>query len=227
MEISVSTVHRLTEDVTECVRDCFPIARSVVEAAINVGYIAAGGLKVAEEARQHSVRRSVLDLNRCLDIGIMSFRQRARSLDQPDSVPGLRQALRQIEEKRDSKPRNWTSLSAPKRIEAILDRFGVQIAGHLGNAYFFVYQDASEVVHGTVYGCFLSLGQTLVDQELALHDKVFTILLACSIALNRSVASIGLAHDFQEIVETADTFDMLLMDIPAFAEAFSRYTLER
>lgn len=228
METSASTLFRLTDDISDCVRDCFPIARSVVETAINVGYIAAGSRTVAEEARQHSVHRCVFDLDRHLDIGTLKFRHRSRCLDQPETVSGLREALVQMETDLVKKPYNWTSLSAPKRIEFILDHLGERIAVPLGYAYFGIYQDASEVVHGTIYGCFLSAGETMVvDQDVALHDKAFNILFACSQALNRAVASIGMAHEIEEIVERADAFDLLLLKIPVFAEEFSRYASKK
>lgn len=222
IETSASTVFRLTDNISDCVRDCFPIARSVVEAAINVGYIAAGGKTVAEEARQHSVHRCVLALDRRFDIGALSLRHRSRSLDQPETVPGLREVLAQMETEGDRKAYNWTPLSAPKRVEFILDRLGGRIALPLGLAYFGIYQDASEIVHGTIYGCFFSAGETIVDQEVALHDLAFTILFSCSQALNRAVASVGVAHKIDEIVERADSFDLLLLKIPVFAEAFFR-----
>lgn len=218
IEISSSTLVKLTEKIGGQVRDCLPISRSIVESAINLAYIAAAGPEIAEEARQHSIRRSVRDLERHLKIGHLQFHDRASSLDRKGGGPAQEMALRILAEEKLKKPQNWTRLSVPERISVILNRFGEQIGTPLARAYFSVYSDASEVVHGTVYGCFLSFGETKSDPATSLHDCAFVVLFGSATALNSAIAAIGSAHDVSELVKKANEYDLLLARIPVFAE---------
>jgi hypothetical protein len=124
MEISASSMLRLTEPVDDHVRDCFPIARSIIEIGVNLAYIAAMGEKAAEQARGHSLWRSVTDLERRREFGALKLHHRARSLDELDDIPGMRDAVEWIAHQGPDVPRrrDWTDLPVPQRIAVVLEK---------------------------------------------------------------------------------------------------------
>jgi hypothetical protein len=218
MEISTSSVLRLTEPVDDHVRDCFPIARSIIEIGVNLAYIAAMGEKAAEQARRHSLWRSVTDLERRREFGALKLHHRARSLGELDDIPGMRDAVEWIAHQGPDVPRrrDWTDLSVPQRIAVVLEKLGV--GTELAGAYFHLYGDASEIVHGSVYGCFLSPGGLIRDQEVARHDQAFALLLWCGMVINNAIVAIGTAHGLDQVLEAANSYHLALGDHPAFKQ---------
>jgi Family of unknown function (DUF5677) len=218
MEISGSSMLRLTEPVGDHVRDCFPIARSIIEIGVNLAYIAAMGEKAAEQARRHSLWRSVTDLERRREFGALKLHHRARSLDELDDIPGMRDVVDWIARQGSDVPRRreWTALSVPQRIAVVLEKLGAGTA--LADAYFHLYGDASEIVHGSVYGCFLSPGGTIRDQEIARHDQAFALLLSCGMVINDAVVAIGTAHELDQVLEAAKSYHLALADELAFKQ---------
>jgi hypothetical protein len=218
MEISGSSMLRLTEPIDDHVRDCFPIARSIIEIGVNLAYIAAMGEETAEQARRHSLWRSVTDLERRREFGTLKLHHRARSLDELDNIPGMRDAVDWIARQGPDVPRRleWTALSVPQRIAVVLEKLGVGTV--LAHAYFHHYGDASEVVHGSVYGCFLSPEGTIRDQEVARHDQAFALLLSCGMVINEAVVAIGTAHELDQVLDAAESYHLALADHPAFKQ---------
>lgn len=67
-------------------------------------------------------------------------------------------------------PLNWTDLSVSQRIIAVESKFGKRVSIGLNAAYTVVYQDASEMIHGSYLGALKSLGrepfkETAIDIE--------------------------------------------------------------
>jgi uncharacterized protein DUF5677 len=222
LEVSISSLLRLTSKTDEHVRDCFSISRSIVETSINAAFIAAGGKSAAEEARKHSLRRSYQDLEHRLDIGSIALGHRSKALDDPDRLEDMRRTLEKMNVDLTTQRREWTHLSAPKRLEVVLEKLGDHVANLLAYSYFMIYREASEVLHGSIYGCFLSHGGTMVDQDLALHDTTVKVLFASGISFNRAISAIGKAHNLPDVYQAAEHYDLLLTRVSVFGNELAR-----
>jgi hypothetical protein len=208
LEISASSLLRLTEPIDDHVRDCFSISRSILETAVNLTYIAAMGDEFAERAPLHSLQRSVQDLERGLTIGGLEFHHRARALDNPDEVPGLRSEIERLAraETERSMSQRWTLLSVPQRITAVIEQFDMKVGGTLAHAYFYIYANASEILHGSVYGCLLSPEGTIRERDVARHDHAITLLLASGMVINEAITAIGTVHRLGDVMEVAKVY---------------------
>lgn len=149
--VSLRSVLRLTEMRDMSIRDCFGIARSAVETAVNASFIAVSGREMAEKAIRHMRQKRWRDLNREGRIGESRVRVSRDIGSSAEQFEGLPEALAEYTSKRGDEVRDWTSENLEKRIAAISDRHS-RGGLCLGTAVFAVYRPASELLHGTYYG---------------------------------------------------------------------------
>ena len=148
---SIGTILQSTQKRGIPVRDCFPIARSVVETLINAAYVLAGGDSLAERAIRHTQQKFYRDLNK--KVGCGEFELRIAATPRPDIAdqPELTKAIEEFSTAR-GREKSWTDDSVPTRIEKIGRAFGaIPGSGFLG-AYALVYADSSEIIHGSLFG---------------------------------------------------------------------------
>ena len=62
--VSCHSIVRLTDKLDMSIRDCFTIARSIVEGGVNVANIIAGGNDIAERAQRHALQKAYRDIDR-------------------------------------------------------------------------------------------------------------------------------------------------------------------
>lgn len=99
---------------------------------INLAYVAAEGILAAEQARQHSLRRSIAALDERMTIGSLCFRNRATSLDRSEFLAELERAVATLTTNdTESKKKNWPPIAVRQRIETILEKCGLSTAGIL------------------------------------------------------------------------------------------------
>lgn len=85
------------------IRDCFGIARSVRDGAVNVAYIVAAGNDAADRARRHALQKGYRDLHRKDPTGTVEVL--SKNIPPVEDVPGLASALAEFhqEERRRGK----------------------------------------------------------------------------------------------------------------------------
>jgi hypothetical protein len=150
--VSIHSVLRLTENRDMAIRDCFGIARSAAETAVNVAYIAVGGSAVAERAIRHARQKRWRDLHRKGVVGGDLAISVERKLDLAvDDIPGLTEDLQEFTTKKGAEARGWTPLTIQERIE-LIHASSPEAARLLGAAVFAIYRPSSELLHGTFYG---------------------------------------------------------------------------
>lgn len=149
--VSIHSVLALTESRGMGIRDCFGIARSAVETAVNAAYIAVGGRPMAEQAIRHMRQKRWRDLSREANIGGWRMTVSRDIGLTPDDLPGLPEALDEYTNKRGREVRDWTPASIEERIDSVTER--CKRAGLcFGAAVFAIYRPSSELLHGTYYG---------------------------------------------------------------------------
>ncbi len=144
--VSIHSILRLTEERDMAIRDCFGIARSVHELALNAAFVVAKGVDEARRAKRHAEQRSYRDKHRTGKVGGYSFEIQASGLKQAAEIPGMTEALAEFAPRK-----NWPTESPSARVDAInmvSDAAGISFAG----ANIAVYQLASELLHGSYFG---------------------------------------------------------------------------
>ncbi len=150
--VSIHSIHQLSDSTDMTVRDCYSIARSVVEATINVAFIMASGPKVAHLARQYTLQKYYRDLNREAEVANTRIQIQHTNAPNPSSIPGLQDALKMFTTKKGKEIKMWARETRDQKIEIVCDKYGKSVAWGLATANFSVYRDASEVIHGSHFG---------------------------------------------------------------------------
>lgn len=145
---STKSIIKLTDTFDMGIRDCFGIARSISESAINVCYIIAAGDEAASLARRHALQKNYRTHSRKERIGTLDIG--GDNLPDVDDIPGLKEALADFTRKNGLEIKNWTTLSLDDKRRFIVDRFPrIEL---LTTSTIAMYSDASEILHGTFYG---------------------------------------------------------------------------
>lgn len=150
--VSLRSIIKLNDELSMSVRDCYGIARSISEGAINVAYICAGGADIANLATRHALQKQYRDLDRKWEVGDVNLSVgRTGPLPDPSRIPGLTEALAEFTRKNGGERTSWTNDDLETRIVAIGKRFpkaNINFAG----ASFGIYRHSSEILHGTYFG---------------------------------------------------------------------------
>jgi hypothetical protein len=217
---SAHTVYKLTVDIGLQVRDCFPIARSIVESVVNVCFILAEGEVVAKRAHDHAIQKSYRDTDRTLESPHVTLKLRNRNKVGAEKVEGLQESLDKWTTKRGRERTSWTEESIEDRINIIGDKFGGAVARDLLVSHFMIYRHASEIVHGTYFGALFFFGYT---QGLNGHTAVasnsinalFSVVLA-NAALIRVVGGHFGADD--DLMSESEKLISELSEVPLFRD---------
>lgn len=151
-------------------RDCFIIARSIVESMINCCFILAAGPKAASKAIRHARQKAYRDLSRDSEIATSRIKLSRLTVPPADAIPGLEGDLKEFSHRSGAENRNWTTESVDERIWTAGETFGSEVLTNLHIARFAIYRHSSEIIHGTFFGSafwagFLSKNSTPKSDE--------------------------------------------------------------
>ncbi|RYD40207.1 MAG: hypothetical protein EOP63_18270 [Sphingomonadales bacterium] len=199
--VSVHSVLALTHERSMGIRDCFGIARSAVETAVNSAFIAVSGIAAAEKAIRHMRQKRWRDLHRLGRVGHLNISVSRNIGLEANDLSGLQEALDEYTNKKGDEVRDWTPENLQKRIAAVSDEH--RKAGLcLGVAYFSIYRPASELLHGTYYGVNFfwqgsrdapALGKDDFD-ELWVTEHFVTLLTALFFGVSGAIEAISSIH---------------------------------
>ncbi|WP_339249089.1 DUF5677 domain-containing protein [Paenibacillus sp. FSL P2-0136] len=142
----------------ECnlINDMYMIARSYVERMINFMY-----LQVCDEAelnsfQLHTTQKAYRRLDRSIETttGKVQFVYTGKD---SVSLPNLNEALNRFTSKSGKEITHWTPISLDKRIDIISERTNIE-PSIMMMCNLNIYEDASEALHGTLYGSLFHLG---------------------------------------------------------------------
>lgn len=149
--VSLHSVVKLVTERDMGIRDCFGIARSVAEAAVNAAFVSVGGRKIAERAMRHMRQKRWRDLKRQGRISDLSISVELKLELGSDEIPGLVEDLAEFTDKKGREVRDWTPETIEQRIEVVAREYG-DAARALAAGIFAIYRPSSELLHGTYYG---------------------------------------------------------------------------
>ena len=199
--VSLNSVLRLTDTRDMSIRDCFGIARSVAETAVNVAFLAVSDRSVIEKAIRHLRQKRWRDLSRSGRIGA-SIVTIKRQIDvEISDLSGLEEALAEFTSKRGGEVRDWTRETIDDRIKAIETKSagsGALLAG----AIFTIYRPSSEILHGSLYGVNYfwqgSLAEPITSTEafdrLWISEHFVTILSTLVFASSGAIQAVATVH---------------------------------
>ena len=179
------------------IRDCYVIARTILETIINICYIVSGGNEVAEKASRHAEQKIVRDLQRNSTIGNQTISIKWQGDLDVDSNKDLKSALDEFTSKTGREKTNWSDKSIAERLEVINAKMDNKVSDSLQFALFGIYRHASDITHGTLFGSLFAIGMTTPGvhiksgEELQRHyNQLFTMIF---LLLSGSIKSLLIA----------------------------------
>jgi hypothetical protein len=154
-------------------RDCFILARPILEHILNIGYFGAKGTDAVDKALRHSHQKAYRDLKRELTIKDFSITIGLKDIGQFPKPDKLRESLDEFTNEKGFEVRAWTGDSTHKKIEIIGEKYGKEVAMILTINLFYIYRHSSEVIHGTLFGAIYSRGMANLAQGPPINDDQF------------------------------------------------------
>jgi hypothetical protein len=218
---SCHSVLRLSNELCLSVKDCFPIARGVVETIINVCYILAVGDEAAGRADRHAFQKAFRDMDRISQVGGCSIRSTWSSKPDPSTVAGLPEALAEFTRKNGGEKTNWTDDSIERRLEIVGNRYGTRVLMPLQVGFFAIYRHASEIQHGTFFGSLFFFDAIRPPREntpargrLVVGNHLLGIYFNLISVINALMSACGQEFSAYEFPKASDAFFDRLRDIP-------------
>ena len=221
---SSNTLVILSESSGLHTRDCYSIARSIVEASTNACYIIAKGEEAAIRALRHARQKAFRDLERKSTIGNSVINLAYSSKPDPASIEDLREDIEEFTS-RKGREKGWIDLSVDDRILESGKILGSSIANLLHWSRFMVYRHSSEILHGTLFGAmyFLGLtrpgsssGKSIDEFKDSIAQQHFMVLLATQFSIFAIVESFHEAYGFSKGLEQSEALLAELKENPFF-----------
>lgn len=136
-------------------RDLVILTRPFVECMINVGFICAKGAEAVLKSKKYAYQKGYRDLFRELKINefeIVSGLKKHKDLIDPYRCSHLIQALEEYSTTKGKEKASWTEETTKEKLEFLAEKYGIGVTGYLSFAFFTVYRDVSEIIHGSYYG---------------------------------------------------------------------------
>ena len=219
---SSNTVVALSTSPGLHTRDCFSIARSIVETSINVCYIMAKGKDAAKRAVRHARQKSFRDLERKSSLGKSVIELIFSEKPELESIEGLQEDLEEFTS-RSGREKGWIDLSVDERILEAGSILGESIVTTLHWSRFAVYRHSSEILHGTLFGAQYFLGLTKPERQSpssldgfidSIAQQHVMVLLSIQFSLFAILESFHLAFGSSKIYEQSSALLKELKTIP-------------
>lgn len=147
-------------------RDLIILSRPFIESIINVGFICAKGDEAIIKSKKYAYQKGYRDLFRELKLNDFEIKNGLAShkefIDQ-HRPQNLVEALEEYTTKKGNEKTSWTDETAKQKVEEISKQYGVWVNGLLTFAFFNIYRDVSEIIHGSYYGVLIMTGMQNKD----------------------------------------------------------------
>lgn len=218
--VSANSILKLTETIDMSIRDCFGIARSAAETAVNVSYIAVGGPELADRSIRHLRQKRWRDLKRVAQMGDQRITVERRIDAKVEDFPSLQEALDDFTDARGREVREWTTDNIQKRIALVAGK-SKRSAEALSGAIFAIYRPSSELLHGSFYGVNYfwqgSLDRPVTSRDefarLWIHDHFVTLLTSIYFAVSGTVEAVAVQRGLENHLAGQRELDELLADL--------------
>lgn len=153
--------------------DCYVVARTIFETALNIGYFSVKGESVVEKAYSHSLQKSYRDLKREVKIKDIQIMIGLQNFEQIPKTNKLKKSIEEFTSKKGHELRTWNEDNVFKKIGLISEKYGKELELSFSLPFYYIYRHASEIIHGTVFGAMFSLGMTQLRTEWPNTDEEY------------------------------------------------------
>ena len=148
-------------------RDFIVLSRPFIESIINVGFICAKGSEAIIKSKKYAYQKGYRDLFKSIQIEDFKIDVGLDDVHKDLLVKHLPQnmidALKEFTSKKGKEITSWTNETTKEKIEIISKKYGIWVNGLLTFAFFNIYKDVSEIIHGSYYGVRIFLGMQNKD----------------------------------------------------------------
>ncbi len=146
------------------INECYILARSFLERLISYIYLLFCDEEEYSRYLAYTKQKGYRVLDRSFSVGNFKVNlKRSGSIDM-EKEPELKEAVDIFTSDRGKTKTRWTSKNISSMLESISNNGGLEI-GYLMLAKLWIYDDASEALHGTLYGATFHMG--IFNGELA------------------------------------------------------------
>lgn len=188
----------------ELLTEAFIISRAFMERLINACYLIICDRSQFDDYIHFSmqkVQRSMHTKKKVLDI----LGHVHPAIDYSE-IPIVAEGLKKFTSRKGKEITRWTSQRLDKRIEAVGDRVEHFHTPLFMILYHYVYEDASEAIHGTLYGClfhtglFLGLGDRQYSDEFCTSTKTM-LYFAAGLLIEGLLYTAAKEMDVQDLID--------------------------
>lgn len=172
--------------------ESYMLARALLEKLINYMYVLVCEEDEYQKYLNYTKQKGYRILNRSFIVGDQKAELKWSGSVNLDDNPELRDAVNQFTSGKGKAITRWTSLSLSERLAIIRDKGKIKIEG-LMLSTLGIYDDASEALHGTLYGSAFHFGFFEGNIPRKVEDLAETYrnrLLSLFFALGTSIASL-------------------------------------
>jgi hypothetical protein len=173
--------------------ESYMLARSLLEKLINYMYLLVCDEKEYEKYLAYTKQKGYRILDRSLTVGEQKVALRRTGSVNLDDYPELKDAVNEFTSSKGKavKSKMWTSVSLADRLATIRDQAAIKIEG-LMFSILGVYDDASEALHGSLYGVTFNYGffERIPSTPQELSETYRNRLLLLLFALGTSIGTL-------------------------------------
>lgn len=144
------SIAKLSQD--DMLNECKMLGRALLERSINFVYLLVCEEEEFDRYRNYTIQKAYRRLDRSVTAGQHTFKMTYEGMVDPSEVPELEEALDMFTSKRGREITRWTQNGLGDRIEVIDEKSSVSVVPFV-LCWHSIYEDASEALHGTMYGC--------------------------------------------------------------------------
>jgi len=187
--------------------ECFMLARAFLERLINYIYLLFCNEEEYLRYLAHTKQKGFRMLNRSIKAGDLQVELKWSGSVDLDKERELKEAIDLFTSEKGREITRWTSVVLSDRLGTIAEKGGLEI-GPLMFALVGIYQDASEALHGTLYGSIFHIGvftKKLPSRKSALYktyNEQFSVLFfalgVCVDSLVKAIHKVLPINDLQK-----------------------------
>lgn len=188
------------------IAECFMLARSVVERIINYLYLLFCEDEEYARYLAYTKQKGFRILNRSITVGNLKAELRSSGSIDVNKEPELKEAVEMFTSSRGREITRWSNKSIDKMMALINEKGGIEI-GFLMLAKLGIYDDASEAMHGTLYGSIFYTGifekgmpKTKGELEKSWCKNVTTLFVLIGTSIHSLIEGLNKVYKIEDIL---------------------------
>jgi len=205
---TATAIALLSESPDYFLGECIVLARAFLEKIINFCYLQVCDQEDYDKYISYTVQKSYRKLDRSVTIGEMKLGIKFIGEIDIDSNPLLKKGLEDFTTEKGREKTRWTNKNIEDRIKIICERSKIK-PGCLIISLLSIYEDASEALHGTLYGCGFPTGVFIPSfdkenpSELKKYIEKQTALLLWELGImfHQAILLLGEKNSIEDLIK--------------------------